>query len=73
MRSGNAPTGGLDKAAGQAYKRCEVDTPAHHPGGLAETAALDAYINDIFPRHVAGLVREMGMLSRGEQDILGGL
>jgi hypothetical protein len=57
VRSANAPTGSLDKAAGQAYKRFEVDTPTHHPGGLAETAAHGAYINDIFPRHVAGLVR----------------
>ena len=30
-------------------------------------------ITDIFPRHVAGLVREMGMLSRDEQDALGRL
>jgi MarR family 2-MHQ and catechol resistance regulon transcriptional repressor len=30
-------------------------------------------ITEIFPRHVAGLVREMGGLARGELDELGGL
>jgi hypothetical protein len=29
-------------------------------------------ITDMFPRHVAGLVRETGMRSRDEQDALGG-
>src|SRR2546422_11182657 len=30
-------------------------------------------IREIFPRHVAGLVREMGVLARAELEALGGL
>src|SRR4030095_12348702 len=42
-----------------------------------QTVALSEFgqrlITDIFPRHGAGLVGEMGMLSRDEQELLGGL